>query len=372
MTWSNSVAPTKKALLGTRHLEVATIDNQLRPLFDALIDETLYLGFVHGGDQRPHVRIGLHTIADLELVDARQQLVDEALADIADHHGNRDRHAALSGRAISRPDQGVGGLIQISIGHHDHMVLGPAQCLHALAMGSALLMDVLGDRGRADEGNGLDVRVLQQRIDRHLVTLHHIEDAIGQTGFLEQARHQKAGRWIALGRFEDEAVTGHQRHGNHPQGHHDRKVERRNPGADAQWLTQVPVIDTTADVVTEIALQKTGGTAGKFDDLDTAHHLSARVGQHFAVLAANDLRQFVMVLVQQFLELEHHPRPAQRGLLGPGRKRRLGRRNRFIHSLHAGQRNTRLDRADCRIKDIAVTLTLAIVQVSVDVVADHR
>ncbi len=252
------------------------------------------------------------------------------------------------------------------------MVLGPAQRLHALAVGSALLMDVFSDRGRADKGNGLDVRVLQQCIDRHLVALHHIEDAIGQTGFLEQTRHQQAGRRIALGRFEDEAVAGHQRHGNHPQGHHDRKVERRDPGADAQWLTQVPVIDTAADVVAEIAFQQAGGTAGKFDDLDTAHHLAACVGQHLAVLAANDLRQFILVLVQQLLELEHHPRTAQRGLLGPGRKRRLGRRNRFIHGLHAGQRNARLDRADCRIEDIAVTLALARVQVSVDVVADYR
>ncbi len=61
----------EKALLGTRHLEVATINEQPGALFDALIDETLDLGLVHGGDQRSHVRIGLHAVADLELVDAR-------------------------------------------------------------------------------------------------------------------------------------------------------------------------------------------------------------------------------------------------------------------------------------------------------------
>ena len=40
----------------------------------------------------------------------------------------------------------------------------------------------LGDRRRADEADRLHVRVGEQRVDRHLVALHHVEHAVRQAG----------------------------------------------------------------------------------------------------------------------------------------------------------------------------------------------
>ena len=46
---------------------------------------------------------------------------------------------------------GVGGQVQVGVGQDHHVVLGAAQGLHALAVRGAGGVDVLGDRGRADE-----------------------------------------------------------------------------------------------------------------------------------------------------------------------------------------------------------------------------
>jgi hypothetical protein len=72
--------------------------------------------------------------ADLERLDARLELGDQRIAGlVADGHGHRDRHAALAGRAVAGAHQRVGGLVHVGIGHDDHVVLGAAQRLHALA-----------------------------------------------------------------------------------------------------------------------------------------------------------------------------------------------------------------------------------------------
>ena len=74
---------------------------------------------------------------------------------VADQHRDRDRHAALAGRAVGRADQRIDRLLDVGVGHHDHVVLRAAERLHALAVARAGLVDVLRDRRRADEAERL-------------------------------------------------------------------------------------------------------------------------------------------------------------------------------------------------------------------------
>ena len=92
---------------------------------------------------------------------------------------DRDRHAALAGRAEASVDRRVGGEVEVGVGQHDHVVLRPPEGLDALARGVPVLVDVAGDRRRADEGDGLDVGVLEEAVDRHLVAVHDVEHAFG-------------------------------------------------------------------------------------------------------------------------------------------------------------------------------------------------
>ena len=66
------------------------------------------------------------------------------------------------------------------------MVLGAAEGLDALPVAGAGLVDVPRDRRRADERDGRDVRVLEDRIDRDLVAVDDVEDAVGDTRVVEQ------------------------------------------------------------------------------------------------------------------------------------------------------------------------------------------
>ena len=66
----------------------------------------------------------------------------DPVGDVAHQHRHRDRHAALAGRAVGRADQRVDRLLEVGVGHHDHVVLGAAERLHALAVARAGLVDV--------------------------------------------------------------------------------------------------------------------------------------------------------------------------------------------------------------------------------------
>ena len=138
------------------------------------------------GDQRPHLGLGVGAGADLQRAHPRHQLVHQRVADVADRDRDRDRHAALAGRAVGRAHQRVGRLVEIGVGHHHHVVLGAAQRLHALAVLRGGRVDVLGDRGRADEADRGDVGMLQQRVDRLLVAVDDVEHARRQPGLGQQ------------------------------------------------------------------------------------------------------------------------------------------------------------------------------------------
>ena len=105
----------------------------------------------------------------------------------------------------------------------------------------------------------LHIGMRQQCIDRYLVALHHVENTFRQSGLLQYIGDQQTDRRIAFGRFQDEAIAAGQRH---------REVERRDAGYHSERLTQVPVVDTVADVLAVAGLQQMWNAAGELDHFD--------------------------------------------------------------------------------------------------------
>ena len=104
------------------------------------------------GDQRAHLGFAVGGRADLQSADARGERLDQPVGGLlADRNRNRDRHAALAGRAVAGAHQRVGRLVDVGVGHDDHVVLGAAERLDALPVSGAGPVDIFGDRGRADE-----------------------------------------------------------------------------------------------------------------------------------------------------------------------------------------------------------------------------
>ena len=74
----------------------------------------------------------------------------------------------------------VGGKVEVGVREDHGVVLGPAERLGPLARSRRPRVDVPGDRGRADEGDGCDPRVIEQGIHGHLVAVDHIEHPVWQ------------------------------------------------------------------------------------------------------------------------------------------------------------------------------------------------
>src|SRR5437763_1382767 len=73
-------------------------------------------------------------------------------------------------------------------------------------------VNVLGDRRRADKADRADPRMLQDRVDRRLVAIDDVEDALREPGFGQQLGDSVSGRRVALRWLQDEGVAGGERH----------------------------------------------------------------------------------------------------------------------------------------------------------------
>ncbi len=199
------------------HAELASIDHQARPFLDSDVDVAAHAITVFTGDERPHLRLGVGTGTDPQCLHPGRESLDQRIGGgIANGNGDGNRHAALAGRAVCRPHESVGGLVEVRIGHHHHVVLGATQGLYAFAAGRAGGIDVAGDGSRPDEAHCLDVGVDENGVHHFLVTVDHVEHASGQAGFLQQLGEEQRGGGIALRRLQDEGIAAGQGHGEHP------------------------------------------------------------------------------------------------------------------------------------------------------------
>ena len=321
-------------------------------------------------DQRAHLRLGIDARADLHL---GQPLLDrrhERIGRVADRDHRGHGHAALAGRAVARADGGVGRHLDVRVWQHDHVVLRPAERLDALSVRGAGLVDVARDRSRADEADRGDVAVLEDRVDRDLVPVHDVEDAVGQAGLLQQFGDVRRRGRVLLGRLEHERVPARDRRRPHPHRDHGREVERRDPRDDSERLTDRVDVDSGRGLLREVAAEQRRDPARVLDHLEPALHLALRVGQHLAVLVREDGRDVAEPVVDELADPEHQLRSARERDLAPGRERLLRGRDRLANLLDGGEIDlARLD-SERRVVDGAAAAGRAQSRLAADPVAD--
>ena len=126
-------------------------------------------------DERPHVGAWFEAGQHLELAQTLANLGQQPIGDVANGYQNRDRHAALPGRAVGRAHRRIGGEVEVGVWQDDHVVLGAAERLHALAVPRSRLVDVPRDWRRSHEADRLDARVRKDRLDGCPVAMHDAE-----------------------------------------------------------------------------------------------------------------------------------------------------------------------------------------------------
>ena len=181
----SATAPRKKPSPRTRRGRRRR-RSRLRRRADRRSDATL--SRCSRGDERAHLgrrrRVPSPTFTfGIRCLDRLDQLV----GDTADGDEHRDRHAALAGRAVAAPrprrrrPSRCRRRAARSCGSSRRRAPGTR-----LPVRRRRLVDVARDRRRADERDRGDVGMLEQRVDRDLVAVDHVEDAVGKPASREQ------------------------------------------------------------------------------------------------------------------------------------------------------------------------------------------
>ena len=211
---------------------------------------------------------------------------------------------------------------------------------------------MIGDRGGANEGDRPHIRMLEQRIDRDLVALYDVENAIRKPGLFHQVGVQQRRRGIGWRRLQYEGIARGDGDGKHPHRYHDWEIERRNSGDDPERLTHRPVVDARRYLVAEIAFQQLRHATSEFHHVDAAFDLTAGIAQDLAMLRRDRARQVFLVIIQESEEAVHQTRPPYRRHLRPGGKRCSGGRDRRTHFRSGRQRDTSGNLSGRRIEHV--------------------
>jgi hypothetical protein len=85
--------------------------------------------------------------------------------------------------------------------------------------------------------------MIKNAVYRDLVAMQNSKHAFGNASLGEHLGEQNRNRWVFLAGLEDECVTCGDRVGEHPHGHHGRKVEWGDSGYDTKWLANRVHVD---------------------------------------------------------------------------------------------------------------------------------
>ncbi|OLE17654.1 MAG: hypothetical protein AUG88_06265 [Actinobacteria bacterium 13_1_20CM_4_68_12] len=201
--------------------------------------------------------------------------------------------------------------------------------------------------------------MLEDRVDRDLVAVDDVEDAVRDTGLLQQLSRVDRRRRVLLGRLEDERVAAGERRRPHPHRDHGREVERRDPRADADRLPDRIDVDPGRGLLGEAALQQLWDPAAELDHLEPARDLALRVREYLAVLGREDLGDVLTVRVDECADAEEDLSLARERDGTPGGKGLLRSLDGAIDLFRGGEIDlARLD-ARRRVVDRAATARLA-------------
>ena len=293
-------------------------------------------------DQRPELRPGVHRVAEADRRRAVEQPSQVLRVDAAVHVDALDRSARLAGTGGGRPQRSGDGAVEIGVVAHDRRVVAPELEDHALAVLARETPDALAVGDPAREADLRDRRRPADRLPGRAGTVDDAQHAFGQAGIGEHRGQQVPAERRVLGRLEDDAVPGHERHGDGPGGHEQRVV----PGCDHADDAERPVDDRVSLVLEHElgrrdALRREDPRRVVADPVEhhgrTADVDGRRLHQRLAGLARDGGRQLVAAAEQHlgglgddataFPERRRRPRPAGGRDLRGDRLDRVGRRH---------------------------------------------
>ena len=196
--------------------------------------------------------------------------------------------AGASERAVG---DNLGRRREVGVRQHHHRVLRAALALDAFARGRRAGVDVPRHGARAHEADGLNLRVIEDRVHHVAAAVDDVDDTGRQAGPLDELHQQLHGQRHSFGRLDHHRVAAGDCVGQEPERDHPGKVERGNDGAHPQRLADHDFVDACGDVLGVVALHEQRGAAGHFHVLDRPPQLTARLADGLAAFAGDGGRQ---------------------------------------------------------------------------------
>ena len=194
--------------------------------------------------------------------------------------------------------------------------------------------------------------MIENRFDHLLVTVDHLQYALGAARIDHQFSKADRHRRRALAGFEDEGVACGYGGAEHPHRDHCRKIERRDPGADPDRLAHREYVDSRSGTLRIFTLEKMRNATGKFDDLQPALDISLGIRNCLAVLAGQKPGQIIHVALEKVTEAGQDACAALRVCHRPQGLCLSRDRDRPVEFLPSGETDACLHFACRRIEDI--------------------
>ena len=215
-------------------------------------------------DDRAHPSTGVERVARSKRSGSADEIGDELLGNrtLNEQTGIGGAHGAL---VVERPeDRHLRGLFEVGVGEDQIRALAAAFQPHLLQIGvGCVVQEPFAGRGRAGEGQHVDVRVKAERGARSgAEPRDHVQDARRKSRFDGQFGQTQGRQRRLFGGFEHDAVTDRKRRRDLPDGEVEWKVPRRHrpddtkglPG-DQRQVSRFGRRDLTVDLVERLAVE---------------------------------------------------------------------------------------------------------------------
>ncbi len=188
------------------------------------------------GDQRPHLRLRIERVADLDLLGPRHELLQKRGAHALLHEHARAVRANLALCIEVAEDCGGDGVVEVGVGKDDQRRLAAELHGDVLQRAGGGGHDPFSRRHRAGERDFGDPRMCRKRRADLARAEHDGEEPGGRARFLDDLRKLDCRDRRQLARLEDHGVAGGKRRRALPARDLDRVVPRADPGADPERL----------------------------------------------------------------------------------------------------------------------------------------
>lgn len=189
--------------------------------------------------------------------------------------------------------------------------------LDTLSVAGTTVVDVVTSLVASDEGDGLDVLIIADKVDCVPGTVDNVQNTGGDASLLGELGKDHGCAGVLLGGLNNTGVSDDVGKGEHPEGDHGGEVEGGDTGNDTKGLADGVGVHVGGDLQGVTHEQVRDG-ASRLDDLETTENIAAGIGQGLALLQGDRVGNSVHVVADQELEVEHLALTVEdRGLL-PG------------------------------------------------------